>query len=73
MSVPALSWDFRLNITKVGLELISDAGMYLFFEEGIRGGVSYIYNRYGEANNKFLNYYDPKQKSKHNIYLDANS
>ena len=27
---------------KVELGLISDVGMYLFLEEGMRGGVSYI-------------------------------
>ena len=30
---PTLSWDVMLNITKVGLNLISDAGKYLFFEK----------------------------------------
>ena len=39
---PALSWNANLNVTKVDLELISDANMYLFFEKDMRGGVSYI-------------------------------
>ena len=34
-----------LNMTKVEPELISDADMYLFFEESMRGEVSYIYIR----------------------------
>ena len=34
------------TMTKVELELISDADMYLFFEKGMRGGVSYISKRY---------------------------
>ena len=38
--------DAILIITKVELELISDADMYLFFEKGMRGGVSYIFKRY---------------------------
>ena len=38
----------------------------------MRGGVSYISNRYSKANNKYLKSYDPKQESKH-IYLDANN
>ena len=38
-----------------------------------RGGISYISNRYSKANNKYLKSYDPKQKSKHIIYLDANN
>ena len=30
-SAPDLCWDAMLNVTKVGLEFISDAGMYSFF------------------------------------------
>ena len=37
------------------------------------GGISYISNRYSKANNKYVNSYDPKQESKHIIYLDANN
>ena len=32
LSAPALSWDAMLNMTKVEIDLISDAHMYLFFE-----------------------------------------
>ena len=39
----------------------------------MRGGVSYISNRYSKANNKYLKSFDPKQESKHIIYLDANN
>ena len=47
--------------------------MYIFFEKGTRAGMSYISNRYRKANNKYLKSYDPKQESKHIIYLDANN
>ena len=60
-------------LTKVELELISDADLYLFFEKGMRSGVSYISKRYSKANNKYVKSYDPKQKSKHVMYLDANN
>ena len=62
-----------LNMTKVELELIPDADLNIFFEKDTRGGVSYISNRYSKAYNKYLKSYDPKQKSKHIIYLDANN
>ena len=39
----------------------------------MRGGVSYISNRYSKANNKYLKSYDPKQESKHIAYLAANN
>ena len=73
MIAPALSWDAMLYMTKVELELIPDSDMYLFFEKGTRGGVSYVSNKYSKASNKFLKSYDPKQKSKHIMYLDVNN
>ena len=45
LSAPALSWDPVLNMIKIKLELISDPDMYIFFEKGMRCGVSYISNR----------------------------
>ena len=46
LSTPVFSWDAMLKMTKVNLELISDHDMYIFFEMGVEGGVSYISNRY---------------------------
>ena len=57
------------NMTKVEVELIPDPDVYRFFEKGMRGGVSYISNRYSKASNKYLKSCDPKQESKHIIYL----
>ena len=62
-----------LNMINIELELISYDDMYLFFEKGMRSEVSYISKKYSKANNKYLKSYDPKQKSKHIIYLDANN
>ena len=73
LSAPALSWDAMLSMTKVKLELFSDADMFFFFEKGMRGGVFYISKRYSKASNKYLKSYDPQQESKHIIYLDANN
>ena len=61
-----------LNMTQIKLELISDPDMYIFFEKGVRGGFPYISDRYNEASNKYLKFYDPKQESKHIIYLETN-
>ena len=47
--------------------------MYIFFEKGTRGRISYISNRNSKVNNKYLKSYDPKQESKRIIYLDATS
>ena len=40
--------------------------------KSIRGGISFISMRYSKASNKYLKFYDPKQGSKHVIYLDPN-
>ena len=60
-----------LNITKVELELISDADIYLFFEKGIRGRVFYTFNRYIQANNKYLT--TIRNKNQNIIYVDASN
>ena len=46
--------------------------MYIFLEKGTTDGISYISNRSSKASNKYFKSYDPKEESKHNIYLDAN-
>ena len=73
LSTAALSWDAMINMTKIELELIPNLDVYILFEKGTRGGVSYISNRYSKANDKYLESYHPKQESKHIIYLDANN
>ena len=45
MSTPALTWNAMLNMNKIELELISNAGTYLLFDKGMSGGVSYISKR----------------------------
>ena len=47
--------------------------MFQLIEKGLRGGVSYIANRYGKANNKYMKEYDKKAPSKYIMYLDANN
>ena len=71
LSTPTLSWNAMLNMTKIKLELISDLYIHIFFENGMRGRVSYSSNRYRKANNKYLKSYYPKQESKDIIYLNA--
>ena len=39
----------------------------------MRDGVFYISKRFSKANNKILKSYDPKQESKHIMYLDTNN
>ena len=68
LNAPALSWNTMLNVTKVGVKLFSDSDMYLFNKD-MRSYVSYISKKYSKAINNNLKSYDPKQESKHIIYL----
>ena len=61
-SASGLSWDAMLKMTKVELEKISDPNKYMFFEQGIRGGISYINKKYSKAS-----------KDVHILYLDMNN
>ena len=70
---PGVSWDAMLKMTNIKLELMTDIDMFLFIEEGMHGGESYIPNQYGNANNKYMKEYDEKVTSKYIMYLDANN
>ena len=70
---PGLSWDAMLKMTNIKLELMTDIDMFQFIKKGMHGGVSYIANRYGNANNKYMKEYDEKAPSKYIMYLDANN
>ena len=62
-----------LKMTDIKLELMTDIDIFQFIEKGMRGGISYIANRYGKANNKYMKTYDEKAPSKYVMYLDANN
>lgn len=72
-TLPGLSWEACLKMTKVKLELITDPEMYEFFENAIRGGISVISRRFAIGNNRFMQIYDPEKKTSYILYYDANN
>ena len=53
-TLPGFSWKAALKYTGQELELISDRDMYDFIQDGKRGGISTIPNRYAKANNPYM-------------------
>ena len=75
LTAPAFFWCAMLKMTGVELELICEGNieMFRFFERQIRGGVSSVFHRFSQANNKFMKDFDSSKVSKFIVYLDANS
>jgi len=72
-TAPGLSCEAALKTTGVNLELLTDIDKHLFFESGIRGGVSVISHRYAKANLSELPEYDENKPNQYLIYWDANN
>jgi hypothetical protein len=70
-SIPGLGWAGALKYTNVKLELITDVDMYMFFESGIRGGISGVKKRFCQANNEYMHDYDEDKERIFLTYLDG--
>ena len=72
-SSPGLGFDAILKMTGIVLDHIKDIDMYLFFEKGTLGGISYINKRYARANNKYMKDYNAGADDSYIMYFDANN
>ena len=64
LSSPGLSWDARLRMAGIELDLISDTDIHSFIEKGMRRAISYIAKRHSKANNKYIqscSFYEPSK------------
>lgn len=62
-----------LQMIGIKLELMTDVDMFQFIEKCMCGGISFVANRHGEANNKYMSNYDSSKPSKYIMLLDANN
>ena len=72
-TAPGLAWNACLKMTGQKLELLTDVDMHLFIEQGLRGGISMISNRYSKANNPYLPDFDVTKPKTYINYVDANN
>jgi len=72
-SLPSMTLQLALKVTDVELELITDPDIYLVIESAIRGGLSYVVQRYTLANFPAMSDYRSNLPTSHLLYLDCNS
>lgn len=72
-TLPGIAFDAMLLMTDIKLELLSDPEMYLFFEAGVRGGISMITHRLAKANFPGMSTFDKNVATAFIEYLDANN
>ena len=73
LSTTGLACQACLKKTEVKLELLTDVGMLLMEEKGIRGEICYAIYRYAKANNKYMKNYNKDKEESFLQYLDDNN
>ena len=72
-TAPGMAWDGALKMYGGKLDLLTDEDMVLFFEKGIRGGMSMISHRHAKANNPYLKDYVKIMEKSYIMYMDMNN
>ena len=73
LSVPVLACQACFKKIEVKLTLLTENGMLLMVEKGIRDGICYATHRYPESNNKYMTNYDKNKESSYIQYVDTNN
>ena len=73
VTTPGLAWQAALKNTKVRLDLLTDIGMLLMVDKGIRGGICHTIHQYAKAINKYMKNYHKNKESSYLKYWDVNN
>ena len=72
-TAPGLSWSASLLLTKQVLEIPTDPNMHIFFDRGMRGGISMVANPFAQANNEFMDNFNSSLPRSEIKFYDANN
>ena len=72
-TAPSLSWSAGLKFTNVKLEIPLDVNMHIFFDRGLRGGISMVAEHFARANNKYMEDFDSSSQQSFIQLVDANN
>ena len=67
ISVPGVTFQAALKMTKVELDLLTDIYMLLMVEKGIREGIRNAVHRHAKDNNKYM---QDSDENKESLYLN---
>ena len=70
---PGLAWQAALKKTKIKLNLLTDIGMLLTVEKGIRGRICHSVYQYAKPHKKYMKDFDKNKESSYIQYWDVNN
>ena len=73
LTAPGLAWQAALKKTKVKLDLLTDLGMLLMVEKGIREGICQAVDWYAKTAKKYRKDHDKDKQSPCGKYWDVNN
>ena len=74
VSAPNMAKDAALKVTGAKIELLTNPQHLHMIERAIRGGLASVYHKRSfQANNKYLDNFDPDQPSTFGLLVDANN
>ena len=73
ISAPGLAWQAAFKKTKIKLNLLTDIGMLLTVEKGIRGRICHSVYQYAKPNKKYMKDFDKNKESSYIQYWDVNN
>ena len=73
ISSPGRFWDALLKMTKIKLELLTDIGIQLLIEKGLRGGISIGSKKFAKVNNPQCLDSDNSKSNNWLLNLNANN